>query len=56
MNEKELPPARFTIPPNLYPTLPPSVGLSKVDFIFCLFLIKFQGKVDFIFCLFLIKF
>ena len=42
MNEKErTSPAPFTITPNLYPTLPPSVGLFEVDFILCLFLIKF---------------
>ena len=30
----------FTIPPNLFPTLSPSVGSYKVAF-FCLFMIKF---------------
>ena len=32
MKKKEPPPAPFTIPPNLYPTLAPSVGLYKIDF------------------------
>ena len=41
MKKKEPLPATFTITPNLYPTLPPFVGLYKVDFIFSLFLIKF---------------
>ena len=43
MNEKERSPplpTPFTIPPNLYPAFPPSVGSYKVDF-FCLFLITF---------------
>ena len=51
MNEKERTSlASFTTPPNLYPTLPPSVGLYEVDFIFCLFLIKFQGTSSSILC------
>ena len=55
MNEKEPPPARFTIPPNLYPCLRPSVGLYKVNFIFCLFLIKFQGTSFSILCHFFLN-
>ena len=26
---------QITIPPNLYPTLPPSLGSYKVDFLVC---------------------
>ena len=43
MKKKELPPLLpshiHTIPPNLYPTLPPTLGSYKVD-IFCLFPFK----------------
>ena len=49
MNEKESPPP-FTIPipPNLYPTLPRSVGSYKVDF-FYYFQLSFE-VLYFLFC------
>ena len=57
MNEKERSPpfpTPFTIPPNLYPAFPPSVGSYKVDF-FCLFLITFSATLISILCHFFLN-